>query len=120
MSLPNRLMAPASARSSPVIRLNSVVLPAPFWPMMSRRSPGCDREVDRGGDAQAAERLVQVAHLERGHGPASRFRAGAGARGPRIAMAQRQNRTQPGTSPSGMNTTISTKMAPSTKFQRSM
>ena len=25
---------------SPVIRLNSVVLPAPFGPMISRRSPG--------------------------------------------------------------------------------
>ena len=33
-------MRAASGRNSPVIRLNSVVLPAPFGPMISRRSPG--------------------------------------------------------------------------------
>src|SRR5436190_16197588 len=33
-------MVPRSGRSSPVIRLKSVVLPAPFGPMTSRRSPG--------------------------------------------------------------------------------
>src|SRR5258708_7805874 len=40
MSRPNRAIEPASAASSPVIRLNSVVLPAPLGPMMRRRSPG--------------------------------------------------------------------------------
>ena len=40
MSLPNSAMEPESGVSSPVIRLNSVVLPAPLGPMISRRSPG--------------------------------------------------------------------------------
>src|SRR6516165_2364596 len=40
ISRSNRLTEPASGASSPVIRLNSVVFPAPFGPMMSRRSPG--------------------------------------------------------------------------------
>src|SRR5438034_5150104 len=35
-----RWMAPELTSSSPEIRLNSVVLPAPFGPMMARRSPG--------------------------------------------------------------------------------
>src|SRR5262249_46418660 len=33
-------MVPRSGRSSPVIRLNNVVFPAPLGPMMRRRSPG--------------------------------------------------------------------------------
>src|SRR4051794_27784671 len=40
MSRPNKRTRPASGGISPVIRLKSVVLPAPFGPMMSRRSPG--------------------------------------------------------------------------------
>src|SRR5262249_53625651 len=40
MSSPLRMTAPESGVISPVIRLNSVVLPAPFGPMISRRSPG--------------------------------------------------------------------------------
>src|SRR6516164_5478950 len=40
MSWPNSSIDPESARSSPVIRLNNVVLPAPLGPMISRRSPG--------------------------------------------------------------------------------
>src|SRR5262245_37758670 len=40
MSRPNSEIDPASGASSPVIRLNSVVLPAPLGPMMRRRSPG--------------------------------------------------------------------------------
>ena len=39
-SWPNSLTEPPSAVRSPVMRLNSVVLPAPFGPMISRRSPG--------------------------------------------------------------------------------
>ena len=79
-----------------------------------------DSEVHRRGDAQTAERFVQVTHLERGHRPISRFSAGAAAPEPRVAIVHRHSRTQPGTNPSGMNTTIKTKIAPSTKFQRSM
>src|SRR5207302_6962434 len=40
MSRSKSVMAPRSGRSSPVMRLNSVVLPAPLGPMISRRSPG--------------------------------------------------------------------------------
>src|SRR5213593_3019517 len=40
MSRSKSVIEPASGRSSPVIRLNSVVLPAPLGPMMRRRSPG--------------------------------------------------------------------------------
>src|SRR5262249_7036448 len=40
MSRPNNETDPLSAGSSPVIRLNNVVLPAPFGPMINRRSPG--------------------------------------------------------------------------------
>src|ERR1700750_3422160 len=39
-SCPNSRTEPASAVRSPVPRLNSVVLPAPLGPMISRRSPG--------------------------------------------------------------------------------
>ncbi len=42
------------------------------------------------------------------------------ARGRIAAIARRQRRTVPGTSPSGMKTTMTTKMAPRTKFHRSM
>src|SRR5271166_2084273 len=38
-SRPNSRMPPESARNSPVTRLNNVVLPAPFGPMISLRSP---------------------------------------------------------------------------------
>ena len=40
MSRPNSAIDPLSGTSSPVIRLKSVVLPAPLGPMISRRSPG--------------------------------------------------------------------------------
>src|SRR5215469_15725895 len=40
MSRPKKAIEPPSARSSPMMRLKSVVLPAPLGPMMRRRSPG--------------------------------------------------------------------------------
>src|SRR5215218_3150605 len=40
MSWPSRWTEPLSGVSSPVMRLNRVVLPAPFGPMIRRRSPG--------------------------------------------------------------------------------
>ena len=40
MSRPNSSTAPESGAISPVMRLNRVVLPAPFGPMIRRRSPG--------------------------------------------------------------------------------
>jgi len=39
-SLPNSSTCPALDGKIPVIRLNSVVLPAPFGPMIALRSPG--------------------------------------------------------------------------------
>src|SRR5258707_6175136 len=39
MSRSNKLTEPPSGRSSPVIRLKRVVLPAPLGPMIRRRSP---------------------------------------------------------------------------------
>jgi len=39
MSSPSKRIVPPSTEYSPVIKLNNVVLPAPFGPMMSRRSP---------------------------------------------------------------------------------
>ncbi len=82
--------------------------------------PFAGRDVERhlGGDAQAAERLLETAHRQRVHGSP---RAGAGAgrrRRPRIA--QRTSRTEPGTKPSGMNRTMATKIAPNSKFQRAI
>ena len=40
MSRSKSVTEPPSGRSSPVMRLKSVVFPAPFGPMMRRRSPG--------------------------------------------------------------------------------
>src|SRR5262249_53612646 len=79
-----------------------------------------DLERHVGGDAEAAERLAEMVHAERAHRPPSPPRAGTAAapRGRPAARAQRQTRTVPGTSPSGMNTTIRPKIAPSTKSQR--
>ena len=39
MSRPKSVTVPPSGRSSPVTRLKSVVLPAPFGPIIHRRSP---------------------------------------------------------------------------------
>src|SRR3990172_1227049 len=40
MSRPKSAMRPPVGACSPLMRLNSVVLPAPFGPMIARRSPG--------------------------------------------------------------------------------
>src|SRR3974390_3610320 len=45
MSWPLRVTEPEAGVTSPVIRLNSVVLPAPLGPMISRRSPGATPSV---------------------------------------------------------------------------
>src|SRR6185312_9193994 len=81
-----------------------------------------DIEVHIGGDTQAAEGFDQVAQLERAH-PAlpPPVRSAAAARGPRRRdQAHRHSRTEPGTKPSGMKMTMATKIAPSTRFQRSI
>ena len=60
--------------------------------------------------------LKEEAHPARGPGAATV----ATPRGRIAASAQRPSRAVPGTSPSGTKMTMATKMAPSTKFQRSM
>ena len=50
---------------SPLIRLKSVVLPAPLGPMIARRSPGRHGEVHAVHRLDAAEVLAQAAGLER-------------------------------------------------------
>ena len=83
--------------------------------------PRRDREVDLRGDVQAPERLAQGADGERAHGFGSASDIGRAAVSGRRSerQAERASRAAPGTRPSGMNTTIATKMAPSRKFQRS-
>src|SRR5262249_31771955 len=79
------------------------------------------RERHSVGHAQAAEGLVELFYGERGHRPpSSRGRRAATPRGRAAAIAHRPRRAAPGTSPSGMKMTIATKIAPSTKFHRSM
>jgi hypothetical protein len=39
MSSPKKRIVPEEGGKSPVMQLNSVVLPAPFEPRMARRSP---------------------------------------------------------------------------------
>src|SRR6266849_3090787 len=88
--------------------------------------PCLHREIHRGGDEQAAEGLRQALHGQRDRwpdhwaGPSPGAATAATARVAGRAVARRHSRATPGTSPSGMKTTIATKMAPSTKFQRSM
>ena len=57
-SRPSKRMAPASCASSPEIRLNSEVLPAPFGPMMPSASPGAtaDRDHRRRRSSRSSSR----------------------------------------------------------------
>src|ERR1043166_6740149 len=81
----------------------------------------CDREGDIRSDVQAAERFAQGADGERAHGfgPASGICTAVALSGRTARQAERARRAAPGTRPSGMNTTMATKIAPSRKFQRS-
>ena len=65
---------PSSAGSTPFSTLNSVVLPAPFGPMMPRISPSRDGEADLADRAQAAEGARQIPR------PAAAARRAADAR----------------------------------------
>ena len=64
MSSPSSTMRPRSGRSMPVIRLNSVDLPAPFGPMMPSASPRASDEVDVAGDNDRTERFGDRLQLE--------------------------------------------------------
>ncbi len=73
---------PRSARRSPVIRLNSVVLPAPLGPISSRRSPG--------SIASETSRVAAMPpnRFEPGRRPQRRRRHVTGAARPRAAAEQ--------------------------------
>ncbi len=70
-SWPNSLTEPLSAVRSPVIRLNSVVLPAPFGPMISRRSPGMTVSETFLVAGRPPKRLLRPVDFERGRGHAA-------------------------------------------------
>ena len=59
-SMPSKRIVPASACTVPAIRLNSVVLPAPFGPMMPERLALGERQRDVVGDLQGAVAFRQV------------------------------------------------------------
>src|SRR5512144_511182 len=86
--------------------------------------PRLHREIHRGRDQQSPEGLGQALHRQRGRraahraGPSPRVATPVTTGAADRAVTRRQSRTAPGTSPSGMKSTIATKMAPSTKFQR--
>ena len=81
-----------------------------------------DRKAYRCGDAQPAKRLFEVVEHQGTHAPLCwrAPRLGSLSRGENRPPAQRQRRTEPGTNPSGMKMTITTKMAPRTRFQRAI
>ncbi len=121
MSRSNSRIEPLSGESSPVIRLNSVVLPAPLGPMISRRSPGSMARLTLVVTCKPPNDLHRRIDGERGHGFASGM-AGAAPAFCRLNArhAVRDSRAVPGTRPSGMKMTMATKIAPSMKFQRTM
>src|ERR1700737_4783560 len=57
MSLPSRLPRPEPGRSIPVMRLNSVDLPAPFGPMKPSASPDASRRSMRSATTMAPNAL---------------------------------------------------------------
>ncbi len=65
---PRKTMSPESGRYTPLIRLNSVVFPAPFGPMRPTRSPGVKFQAGRLDRRQAAERARDFVQLKDGHG----------------------------------------------------
>ena len=80
MSSPNSSTRPEVGCSVPAMQLNSVVLPAPFGPISTRRSPRATRERNVVDGAQAAEHLREPVDLDRGRlmrPPRDRRRASA-------------------------------------------
>ena len=68
-SLPNSRTWPDDDGKIPVIRLNSVVLPAPFGPMMALRSPGMILKVTSRTACRPPKLLRQAAHSSTGTVP---------------------------------------------------
>ena len=65
MSSPKKRIVPEVGGKSPVMQLNSVVLPAPFEPSTARRSPGRMRQRDIVQRHERAEHPRHAAQLER-------------------------------------------------------
>ncbi len=115
MSRPNSAIEPLSGASSPVMRLNKVVLPAPFGPMISRRSPGSTLRLTLVVTRKPPNDLLKLSTTSAVMAAApSDAAACAGS----LRHAERASRAAPGTRPSGMKMTMATKIAPSMKFQR--
>ena len=64
ISTPLKVQDPASGASKPVIRLNSVVLPAPFGPMRPVIVAPLDLEVVHVDGLEATEQAHHVVHDE--------------------------------------------------------
>ena len=73
---PWMLIAPASARSTPVRILTSVDLPAPLAPSRACTSPGGDRQVDGAQGDDRAERLGDGGRLQQWNGHVESVNAG--------------------------------------------
>ena len=105
MRSPASITSPASGRSTPVSRLMSVVLPAPFGPISAWRAPACDlqRHVVDGDEApEAAPQLLRPQRA--GHRPTLR-------------AIRRCSRSSPPISPPGATSTRTTSTAPSQNCQ---
>ena len=102
---PSRRTSPALGCSWPRMQLNRVDLPLPFGPMMPRISPSWTSKDTPSTATNAAEALLQVAHLEDGaHRAISRAAARCGPRrrvtgGDRRGRAGRTGRTPSAPSP---------------------
>src|SRR6266436_5803959 len=101
MSWPSISTRPESGRSKPEIRLNAVLFPAPFGPMIDVMTIGLEAEIADG--SQRAECLVEPGDFDH-----------AGLR-----LLSDTWRIRP-TKPSGRNRTKTTKIRPSTNKCRSV
>ena len=68
MSSPKKRMVPEDGGKSPVMQLNSVVLPAPLEPSTARRSPGRTVKVTSVSAASAPNMPRHAAQFQRGAG----------------------------------------------------
>ena len=100
MSAPSKRTRPAVGGSVPVIRLNSVVLPAPFGPIRPRISPGLDRQRDVVDGDQPAEPARQAGDLEERH---AQPRRSDGRRSAAVAVDQRADAAQAPMMPCGIS-----------------
>ena len=82
MSRPANTMRPRLARSAPVIRLNIVLLPAPFGPISAEDLAGAHVEADVVDGDQAAEPALRRASTCSSSSPGARLRRAAAAARP--------------------------------------